>query len=220
MHVGAEPDVVGQVPARVVRILVEDDVVPVPVPAIAVAVVVRGDAEEEAAEAEAIAVAALQPPDVVRAEGAREAPVRPGTIEVVVPVVPAGVVSDPTMVLSVHVRGVGMSRRLGEAAPSATVRGGRLAGGRTVRRRAVRRDVPTADFRPATLRAGTALAAPTLVSVVTARLRQSREGTAQQEGDESDQLLHAGLQSWLAGGFGPGIVDRFSVAGDDTPPLC
>src|ERR1700676_2598882 len=187
-----------------VRILVDDDVVTVPEPAVRVAVVVRCDAEPEAAEAEAVAASAFEPVDVVGAEVARETPMRPGMIEVVVRVAGAGVVSDPLIALGMHVRGVGVPWRVGEIAlrrgGGTGGRTGRLRGasrrGRTGRLGAVRRDMPSTNVRPGIpRRAGSALAAPTLLLtvllVVPALLRHRRERTAQQHGEESSQLLHA-----------------------------
>src|ERR1700688_3717202 len=110
-----------------VRVLVDDDVVTVPEPAADVAVVVRCDAEPEAAKAEAVAASAFQPVDVAGTEVAREVPVRPGMIEVVVRVAPAGVVSDPLIALGMHVRGVGVPLRVGKIALR---RGGGAGGGR------------------------------------------------------------------------------------------
>ena len=53
VDVGAEPGVVGEVPAGVVRIFVDDDLVGVPKPAVNIAKVVRSYAEVEASKPEA-----------------------------------------------------------------------------------------------------------------------------------------------------------------------
>src|SRR5580693_5191205 len=142
-----------------VRIVVDDDVVPIPEPVVGVGVVVGGEAEEEAAKTEALPVAAFQAVDVTGAEGAWETPMFPRTIEAVVAIGPAGVVSHPTIVLGIHVRGIGMPRRLGEIARrvrprrrtttilagvlrgSAAIRGSRGAALRARRGRAVSRDM-------------------------------------------------------------------------------
>src|SRR5579864_272182 len=160
-----------------VRIVVEDDVVAVPEPAVDIVVVIRGDGEPEAAEAEAVAASPLQPVDVLRADDAREVPVLPGMIEVVVRVAAAGVVPHPLIALGMHVRGVGMPGRLGVVGASAALRCGGPSGC-AGRRGAVSRDVTAADLGPAAVgRGGATLAAATMLLAL---LRQQRERTAQQ----------------------------------------
>ena len=95
MDVSAEADVVGEVPAGVVGVFVDDDVVGVPVPAIDVGEVVGGYAEVEATEPEAGGAASDETPDVGGAEAGGEVAVLPGVVEVVVGIVGAGVVADP-----------------------------------------------------------------------------------------------------------------------------
>jgi hypothetical protein len=81
VHIGAEPDVVSQVPAIVVGIFVNHDIVAIPKP-----------------------VAAIT--DV---EGAGEVSMLPGMIEMIVDVGPAGVVADPLAVV-MNVGSIGMPR--------------------------------------------------------------------------------------------------------------
>jgi hypothetical protein len=106
--VGAEADVVSQVEAVVVGVLVNYDLVGAPVPIVAEAVVGGEDAEGEAAEPEAFAIAAFDAPDVAAAEAAFEAAVGPGMIDMVVDVSAAGVVADPFAV-GMDVGRVGMA---------------------------------------------------------------------------------------------------------------
>lgn len=81
VNVGAEADVVSEVPADVVGILVDDDVVGIPKPVIAIGDVKGSDAEVEAAEPEAARTAAGEAPDVFGAEAGGEVAVRPRMIE-------------------------------------------------------------------------------------------------------------------------------------------
>jgi len=108
VDVGAESYVVGEVPAVVVGIVVDDDVVAVPKPLVAEADVEVGDAEVETAEPKASRTAACQMPDVAAADAAGEASMLPGMIEVVVSVCAARVVADPFSI-GMDVWGVGVT---------------------------------------------------------------------------------------------------------------
>ncbi len=108
VDVGSQPHVVGQVPAGMVGIFIDDDVIAVPEPVAAEANVIRSDTEIEAAEPEAVGAASGEMPDVAAAEAAGKASVLPGMIEVVVGIVGTGVVADPFAV-RMDVRRVGMS---------------------------------------------------------------------------------------------------------------
>jgi len=151
VNVGAEAGVVGKVPAGVVGVVINDDVVGVPEPAVGVVEVIGGDAEVEAIEEEAAAVSAAETVDIAGAEVAGEVSVGPGLVEVVV--VLAAVVPDPLAVV-VNVGGIGM-------AWGVVVVSRRCAGGRAVRGwGAVLRDVAAADVASAawvSTAAGTAL---------------------------------------------------------------
>ena len=114
MNVGTEPRVIRQVPAGMVGIVINDDVVVVPIPVVAVTNVRRSDAEEKAAEPEPLRTTTSEPVDVARANPSPKMSVLPGMIEVVTRVIAACVVSDPAIRVGVHVRGVGVSCLLGE----------------------------------------------------------------------------------------------------------
>jgi hypothetical protein len=92
----------------VVRILVDDDVVAVPVPVITIVIVVFSDVEIISVEPEALTASSSQHPHVARAKAAYETPVGPGMVKVVVDVLTAAIVSDPSAIV-VDVRRVGMS---------------------------------------------------------------------------------------------------------------
>jgi len=107
VNVGAEANVVSEVPAVVVGVFVDDDIVATPIPVAAKTEVERRDAEVEAAEPEAAGTASGKMPHVAAAETAGEVAVRPGMIEVVINA-SALFVSDPCAVV-VNVRSFGMA---------------------------------------------------------------------------------------------------------------
>lgn len=107
VDIGAEADVVGEVPAYMVRIVVDDDVVGVPEPAVTEGDVEGGDMPVPAVEPEAVRSAACQMPSVCRAETTGEAAVSEGMIDVIVGVAAAGVMADPGS--SIDVGGVGVA---------------------------------------------------------------------------------------------------------------
>lgn len=115
MHVAAEPYVVGQIPTDVVRVVVDHNLIGVPEPVGGIVEVVGGDAEIESREPEALRASALDAPDVRLAKSAGEVSVFPRTIDVVVRIVTAGVMSDP-LAVGVDVRDIGMARLVGESA--------------------------------------------------------------------------------------------------------
>lgn len=112
MNVGAQPDVERQVPADVVRVVVNHDLVTVPHPVVAEAVVIGGNAEIETAEPEAVARSAGQMPNVAAANSSGKVPVLPRVIDVVVGVSRAGLVPDPFAV-GVNVWSIGVPGRIG-----------------------------------------------------------------------------------------------------------
>ena len=120
MDVRPQPDVVGQVPADVVGIVVDHDLVAVPAPVIAEGVVGRRDLEGKAAKPETLPVSSAQAEDVARPEAAGEAPVLPGAIEVIGRIVAAGIVPDPAVAFGMDVRRVGMSGLIAKIARRAS----------------------------------------------------------------------------------------------------
>jgi putative intracellular protease/amidase len=100
--------VVGEVPAIVIRVFVDHDVVAVPEPVVAEAQVERGDAEVEASEPETAGAASGKVPDVASPEASGEVAVLPGMIEMKTGVVSSVLVPDPLPVV-VDVWGFGMA---------------------------------------------------------------------------------------------------------------
>ncbi len=108
MDVGAEPDVVGEVSAVVVGVIVDHDVIAVPEPVIAVGKVKGADAEIEATEPESIGAASTESPRVAAANAASEVAVFPGMVQMEAGVVVSVVMSNPLSVV-VDVGSVGMA---------------------------------------------------------------------------------------------------------------
>lgn len=102
MHVGAETRIVGQVPAWIVRIGVEDDIVATPVPVGAIVEIGWGHREVEVVKKEAVSRSAAQAVYVACADLAGEAAMLPRIIEVIC--LSTAVVADPAIGLGVHVR--------------------------------------------------------------------------------------------------------------------
>lgn len=109
VHIGAEPDVVSQVPAIVVGIFVNHDIVAIPKPVPAITDVEGGYAETKTAEPETVRASAAEMPYMATAEAAGEVSMLPGMIEMIVDVGPAGVVADPLAVV-MNVGSIGMPR--------------------------------------------------------------------------------------------------------------
>ena len=113
VDVGAETDVVGEVPADVIRVVVEDDVIGAPIPIRAVTKVIGSYAEKESAEPEAIRTASAKTPDVSATDFAGEVTVRPGMVKVIVGIVASRAMADP-LVIGVDVRCIWVVRRVAE----------------------------------------------------------------------------------------------------------
>lgn len=174
MAIGAKANVVGEIPAIVVGIVVDHNLVAVPIPIVAVGIVIGCDAEIEAAEPEAFAIAAGDPPDVATANAAGETAMLPDTIEMIVGIIAAGFVADP-LVIVVNVRSVGMIPFIGISwgllhvvaiiLPGVIL----LPGGR----RAMGRNVPSTDILGLFAR----MLLPAMISI----LRESRNRAKQEQ---------------------------------------
>jgi hypothetical protein len=107
VNIRAQPYVVGEIPAVVVRICVDDHVISVPIPVVAIGQVERGDAEVEASKPEAARAAASEVPYVTPAETAFETAVLPWMLEAEAVVIAAIFMADPFAV-AVDVRCFGV----------------------------------------------------------------------------------------------------------------
>jgi len=99
VDVGAESRVVGEVPAVMVGIFVDHDLVAVPEPVTAQGKIKGGDAESEAAKPEAVGTASANAPYMAAAEATGESAMFPGMIEVEAGIVSPGIVPDPFSVV-------------------------------------------------------------------------------------------------------------------------
>jgi hypothetical protein len=102
VHISSEADVIRQIPAYVVRIVVNNDLVRVPQPAIAVGHIKRRHTPIPSVEPEAAWAAADQSPHMLRTEAAGKVAVLPRMVEMIVRVVATGIVTDPD--IAVYVR--------------------------------------------------------------------------------------------------------------------
>jgi hypothetical protein len=116
VDVGSEADVIGEVPAFVVRVVIDYDLIGVPIPATGVAVIVGRDAPEESVKPEALGTSSSEMPNMSAADSPVEASVFPGTVEMIVSIVAPGVMPDPA-IIRVYVRSLGMSWLVAERRP-------------------------------------------------------------------------------------------------------
>jgi hypothetical protein len=108
VHERSEPDVIGDVPTRVSRVLVKNDAVAAPKPVVAELVLVRGEAEIAGAQPETLGSAALQRENMAVAETAGKVSVLLRQIEVEERIAGARLVSNPAIV-RIHVGRIRMS---------------------------------------------------------------------------------------------------------------
>ncbi len=116
MDVGPQPDVISEIPADVIRVFVDYDVIGVPVPAIAVTDVVGSHTKKETAKREPIWSAARKMPYMALAEATGKAAVFPRMIEMVVRIVAARAVSNPLISFCVNVGRIRVTRLIGKSA--------------------------------------------------------------------------------------------------------
>lgn len=102
MNVGSEANVVGEVPAHVVRVIVDDDRIIRPIPIPAISDVVRRDAEEESTKAEATWTAPAEMPHMSTTNLTGKASMFPGVVEMIMRIVTPRIMPDP-LVVGMHV---------------------------------------------------------------------------------------------------------------------
>ena len=133
VDVGTESHVVGEIPAFVVGVVVDDDVVAVPEPVIGVGQVKRGNAEVEAVKPKTVGAASGKVPAVAGAEAAGEAAVLEGMIDVEASIISSGIVTHPlTVVMDVRCFGMACAVAVGSPGRGLARRAARRSG--TVRR--------------------------------------------------------------------------------------
>ena len=109
VDVRSQAHVVSEIPAYVVGIVVDEDVIAVPQPVAAIVIVVGSDGEEEAANSEAIPASAMQSPDVTRSNPSFEVAVLPRMVNVIMCIPAAAVMTHPAIIFSVHMRSLRVS---------------------------------------------------------------------------------------------------------------
>jgi len=173
VDVGSEPDVIGEVPADMIGIVIDDDVVRIPEPVVTEINVEWSYGEVETAEPEAAGTTAFKTPHMSATDTAGEPAMLPRTIQMLMRVVAAGIMAYPFSI-GMYVGSVGMSRPVVEVGVSL----GRVRSGYS--RRAVCRNVLTAatDLRPAT--------AATMAAVLCQRSEREQETYR----ERSNQLFH------------------------------
>lgn len=115
MNVSSEPYVVSEIPAIMIRIFVNDDLVGIPKPVGAVIDIGGCHAEVEATEPESRRASAGQPERMPFPDTPCEMAVLPGTVKMVARVRAAGLVAYPLIVL-VYVGSFRMTTAVGEGA--------------------------------------------------------------------------------------------------------
>jgi hypothetical protein len=113
VNVGAQPHVVGEIPAVVVGVVVDHDVVIIPVPVTAIADVEGCDAEIVSAEPEAAGTTAPKTPDMTAPDSKRKVAVLPGMVEVEAGIIVSVIVTHP-VVVGMNVRGFGVAGLVAE----------------------------------------------------------------------------------------------------------
>lgn len=101
MHVRAQPDVISQVVARIVRVIIKNDVIAVPEPIIAIRNVRLCHLKEVAAETKAVRVASSKTPDMMRADRSPKAPVFPRMVKMKTRIMP--LMAYPAIIVCVDV---------------------------------------------------------------------------------------------------------------------
>jgi len=194
VDVSAESGVVGQVPAVVVGIFVDDDGIAVPEPIRGVVVIVGRHTEVEAAEPETFAVSSAKAEHVAAAKAAGEVAVLPSMIDVIVGIVAAGIVANPCVIV-VDVRRLGMIGFVLEGASvllcmafrcvifgCAIFRGTRRSashGGGAVRRHVTVANIASRAF----------LLSPVLSSIGVGQ-QERRDAKSEQQSEQAENILH------------------------------
>src|SRR5258707_4532483 len=98
MNVCSRSGVVGQIPARMVRVVIDNDGVAIPEPVADVGVIEWSNTEEETVKPETLPAAASQVELVLTPKASGKAPMLPGPLEMKTMIVASKVVSDPSAI--------------------------------------------------------------------------------------------------------------------------
>ncbi len=134
VHVGSQPHVVGEIPARMIRIFIDHDLISAPVPPIAIAQIIRSHAKVESAKPETARTAAPIRHNMPRPKPSTKMPMLPGVVKMIVRVVTPRSMSNP-MAIIMHMGSVRMSRSILKIPAWLPVRRGLLLRRRMIRLR-------------------------------------------------------------------------------------
>src|ERR1700693_1955380 len=98
MNVRAQPRIVSEVPAVMIRGLVNREGIGIPEPVVAKIIVSRRNTEVEIADPEAASISTGKPEHAARREATRKSSVFKGMIDMIAGIIPAGIVSDPLVI--------------------------------------------------------------------------------------------------------------------------
>jgi len=115
MNVGTQSHVVGQIPAVVIGVVINDDLIAVPQPVIAVGVVERANTEEESTESKARGTAARQTENVISPDAAGKSSMLKRSIQMKAGIVARVIMPDP-LVVGMHVGRFGVPALVRKAA--------------------------------------------------------------------------------------------------------
>ncbi len=139
VDVGSKPGVIGQIPARVIRILVNHDRIGIPKPIGDIRIIEWGDGKVEAIEPAAVAVTTLKMENMALPEASPEVTVLKGAFQMKSTVSLSPIVSDPAAIV-LDVRSIRVAGGIPESV--LPLRGRR---GSSHWRGTVRRDVPSRE---------------------------------------------------------------------------
>jgi hypothetical protein len=186
VHICAKPDVISQIPAVVVRVFVDHDIVPTPVPVAAISDIVRRNGKIEPAKPEPTRPAAFDPENMIAPEAAAKVPVFPWTIEVVMRIIAPRVMSYPFVSFRLDVWRGGMTWFIAEISPSLlsrrarlllALKGARRRGWCRMWRGSVRGNVPAAD-------------AASFTSSLSFILRKARKRKQRERENDTEKIFH------------------------------
>ena len=131
VNVSAQAGIIGEIPTRMVGIIIDGYRVGIPEPVADIAIVERRDTERDAVKPEAFPISAGEAKLVAKAES--EAAVPPGVLDVEARVVPAEIVANPAAV-AIDMRGIGMAVKIAKVVSMLDALWSSVMCGRTVRR--------------------------------------------------------------------------------------
>src|SRR5260221_8314226 len=114
MNVCSRSGVVGQIPARVVWVFIDNDGVAIPEPVTDVGIIERSNTEEETVKPETLPASASQMEYVLPPKASRKVPVLPRPVEMKSRMLASPVLSHPSAIVMDMGR-LGVPRRVGES---------------------------------------------------------------------------------------------------------